>query len=232
MPGYYSENQEESGFELKGKWQYILITGILVVVWFIFHGQYGNFTWDKVTVGVGGAFALMVFTRMANDELKHLSPKIITNPIYSTISGEPSDIIAGYAVFRLGGVNALAMHWDGSDGTAIVPQSSVNNIGKCVVCTVRVERIEKEEIPFQIRNELLIKGYPEPFFLGLSDEELVLNVPEATFHMNEIKQQNRHIEMLDRKLKEALQLREDIQEQINRIGLAKRGGTFDRLLED
>jgi len=215
MQGYDEDENYESDTKSNIKW--VLIFGIMALAWYLFRGKFGSFDMDNLTIWVIIIVLLILFGKLTDSDLKNRSPKLISNPIHTTITGEPVAIIGGYAAFRAGGVNAFNFIMEGRDGTVIVPISTLTNVGKCTVANTRITRVPISELPDSMREEIENRDLPKPYYLGIPDVSQMLNIPESSELLTEIRHLNKENQMLKKQVKDLLSYKEGYTEHQRRM---------------
>lgn len=195
------------------KWWWLLI---LFLAWLVFNGRYGKVEFDAVSFYIV-VFVLLIFFGYGIDMgFKHFSPKVIANPINSTFDGTV-DKIGNYGLIRLGGFKAGNWYHPGNEGTLIAPRTTILPRGMSATVACRVEEVTEDELPDTIRDDVVARMYPKPYYLGYTDEEMFMAVPDLLFTLKENKQLNKRVAFLQKIANMNLKQIEDIVSFITRM---------------
>jgi len=194
---------------LKLPWE-LLCGIILVLIWIVFHGKWGNVNYDSATFWVFMGFIGIWFARTEYIELKHWTPKIITNAFFSTTDPSPPIKIGNYGCKEVGSIcsKKFGLILPADEGTLIAPIESFNKIGEGgYACTAYVVKVDKMLLPPEVYQSLLSYGFDEPFWLGF--EPYTLTEPDVVRLRAELEERNKNVNMLREILKEKLGIIED-----------------------
>jgi len=100
---------------------------------------------------------------------KYKTPMFISNGVWGSCSCRP--IIEGdWAIFRLGGIR-WGIFLKGSEKTAIVPKGSIKKVGECWFTTARTERVNLEEVPYDVQKSLEAENHNvDLIYIGYTTE--------------------------------------------------------------
>lgn len=147
-----------------------LVGGIIAVIFLvIYYGRAGTVEIDRALWVVMVAFVLAFLSNYTWVNLKHKSPKLVSNPEGSSFSGvDDVQHVGNYVIARLGGIDA-GVKVKGREGTIIAPESSFNKVGKHGVINCRVDKLKDlKDLPMRIYNNKDDYGIVEPVYLGFA----------------------------------------------------------------
>jgi hypothetical protein len=112
---------------------------------------------------------LYLFTKSEIDKYKSRSPKLVSNPITSTIAGNPytfSEDNQEYKLFRLGGIDSDFVKIDGTDGVLIgFSDATIQKRDSFIVNGIAYEK-EFEDLPHEAKRYIKhFKLYP-PYYMS------------------------------------------------------------------
>ena len=173
---------------------------VAIIVAVAFYGKWGMFTYDAA---VFFAACLVVANWVFNSfwyDLKNRTPKLVCNPISTTTTG--NYINAGnYVIFRMGEIDARSVKFAGKEGVIIVPKTACYKIGRNVYLPVRVQNVRFEELPIEVKKNIIDYNLKKPYLFGIADEDSFLTMPDLTKVLEEIKNMNGHISMQEKIIK-------------------------------
>jgi hypothetical protein len=206
-------------------WWLILATLFLI----LYKGRIGIIALDKATFLFSVITVMFSMFKLSFTALKNSTAKLVSNPIHTTITGKWTPI-GNYVVFRKGGIRALGIEIELNEGTIVVPRESVNIVGDNVTLLARLEEVDINELPPDIRTLVSQMNWKPPYYFGLADEIQELKTPEVSFLNREIKNLNKAVSDRDKLLKTSATILEDVISSQSRISiLSKRESILDKL---
>ena len=170
--------EEEEGFEWgnKGHLVFMIIGLILFLVFFT--GRIGTFVIDQAW------FIAILFTSMGFSStgfwmfLKIKSPVAIYNDGFTTFNPNAFHSIGNYGIIYKGGLYAWWVYTRGSSGVLVFPLDSIQKAGKCAHLRVKMEKVELDELPLEIREDFIKRKIKGPYEIGWADVEQYETVVE------------------------------------------------------
>jgi hypothetical protein len=154
--------------------------------------------------------------------LQHITPKLICDPIHTTTVGY-GDEFGIYTVFTLKDIRAGTIEWRNKRaGCIIVPTTAVKKQGRNISLDTPVKPIKPEEIPFNIRREMLDRGYKPPFYRGYVSDITLRRIPMVSKLIAEVDNANAQANMLKSEILDRLGTFEKVEERLGRMLKMKR----------
>lgn len=198
---YEDEEQENEQFDIQ---EFLKKWGIVIAVtaaFIVFRG-----TQELLTIGTYDLyyFLFIIGFMLAKSSwiyMKHKSPKLICDPLFTTTDGEGKKFGSNYTVFSAGQIRYGWLH-NCKDGTIIVPNSAVVSLGYNVALLCAVQKIEEDEIPFSIREQVLADtDFKPPYYRGYASTVMMRKYSEIGLLIKENKELNTLAAQLERTMK-------------------------------
>jgi len=203
---------------------YILIFGVCALFLLFAYGRIGQLAIDKAVLIISIIVIVTFLARGVETELKYMSPKFVSDPIFSTANWQDIRTLGNYAIVRLGSFDALGLHYKGGDeGTAIISKGGLNKCGESVIGAVKLTELEDEtELPPEIYRYKEQLQLTKPLYLGVVPYGTLASPTEAKIEA-ELKEKNAMINMMSMMLKGKMDKVEEFVEASSRITERKRG---------
>ncbi len=129
----------------------------------------GEVTYGRHIIGAWGLFTFAIAAKSVEMGLKYMSPKIVTETISSSTTGEIYRD-ENWAATRLGGIK-YGITKEGNEGTIFFPISSAHPIGVNFVLKALPKPYKYEELGPKLQEMSINFKLPSPFFVALTSEE-------------------------------------------------------------
>ena len=173
----------------------VLILLFISFVWVVFRGGQEVIKLGNYDLYFASAIIAWLLLQAGWITLKHLTPKLVCDPIHTTTIGY-GDEFGIYTCFTIGDVRAGTFELRGKKGTIIVPTSAVRYLGRNISLDTPVRPIDEMEIPYTIRREVLQRGYPPPFYRGYVSDITLRKLPMVNKLIAEVNYTNKQANML------------------------------------
>lgn len=220
-----------------------VIIGLLFIIFM--KGRLGNINWDKA-VTIGSLWIIFIWIAKSLDiTFKNSTPKIIYNYGFSTTDGEI--IPAGNFGIMRPAVKAYQWYFK-LPGAYVAPLDSLHKAGPNILINARMDLVELDEMPIEVRSVIKEKGISGPFFLGFADEEQYSKIleqvtsdpeaiealggitkPNVAYLVDEIKKVNKQVALREKILSGDLGVIEDFVKGSSRIQSRARGDIWEAL---
>ena len=191
------------------KWRkWIFLAALLVIILVIMRWRAQSILINNVDLMVAAAASFLVHSKSFVMYMKVKSPQLITNPFHASFGGRVHSF-GPWVAIKLGGYNYGPFQEEGNEGTYIFPKQAIIKAGGNLLAASSARIITPDEVPVRIIDDLVQRGFPKPFYIGLADESLLRRVPEFTFMLQELLETNELNAKLKRNLKELMDLLED-----------------------
>ena len=229
MPDEYEEQEDKTLFMDKK---------VLLVVLLAF-GMLIFFRWKQelFTIGfVDLAFLIIMvwfipLWRSAVNAAKHWTNKFVAHGMHTTTIGPYP--FGAYYVFTKGDIDfGQVVRLRGSEGTVIVPRILAKFNGRNWVSNGRPRIIAKEEIPDDIRLDVVgSRKCKPPYYCIYADETLIENCHDVEFLIAQNRKLERKCNMVETISKAALTLKEDVTESWGRMESTKQESNIQKIRE-
>lgn len=224
--GAWEEDQEDEDYSTGFSWlkaiPLIFIIGLVLFA----TGKVGTTIMDNAHIWSIGIALISLIALWSDSTLHAGSPQFIGNPIHTSINPGSIRTVGNYTIVRLGGFYKYGMHSQGSEGTAIMPNSAVNIRGRSIDGAVQFVPTPFEDLSPEVKETIDKFKYPKPFWFGLTDTVEFVNVPDLTFLESEIKLLNRQYSRMEEQLKDKYENIERAIEHSKRLSDTMNGGFF------
>jgi hypothetical protein len=108
---------------------------------------------------------------------RNSTPKIVYNYGHSTTDGEI--IPAGNFGIMRPAVKAYQWYFK-LKGAYVAPLDAINKVGPNIFINAKMEKVELDEMPIEVRSAIRELNIPPPYFLGFADEEQYSKIIDLT----------------------------------------------------
>lgn len=187
----------------------------------IFYGRLDVVSIDKAVFIVSVLLVVSFAGFMVELEIKHKSSKVISNPIHSTISYKSIRRKGDWAVIKLGGTDFIFTTEGGSEGTLVVPLTSLNQYGDSFGCNVDVKKVAVNQMPPEVYTDRDYMNLKPPYYLGSLTAASEAEKPTVEEMKARMEKQNQIMNMQSDLLDEKYDGYEKFQDAISRISERK-----------
>jgi len=180
-----------SGKESKLKRNWFLIASIIIFI--LFYGFVPAYRVD-VALLIGGSILFgLSFSKILARWLRNESPKIVSDPIFSTTTGD--SISAGrFVIYRMDAIRKPPITTElWTKGAIIYPRDGDNIIGMHRATPVKVEKVKKSELPSEVIKVIEQEKILPPYYFGMACEEDYKKRLEVTDGKNVMRPTVEHI---------------------------------------
>lgn len=227
------EEDESYGTSKSLLTQYWFIILISFFIWIIYRDQGGMIQFIRNDVYLAGFLIGMYLVDTSIMMLKHKTPKIIANPIFSTIDPNHWRTVGNWVLIKMGAIHAGNWYTSGNEGVMIVPQTAVIPRGQNIDIAAMVHKVSIEYLPSAIRKVIQEdpKKYRGPYYFGFADQETYDDIPELSAFVEELQQGYRRISSLEKENNRIINHVESVLSGIDRIGRMQDGNWKNKLME-
>jgi len=192
---------------------------------------------------VFGSFCFMVFaliTKGAYNAFLNATPKIVYNNGWATTDGT-FETKGNYAIIRPA-IKAFQWYYKFKSPVFICPIDAITKIGDNLILNVDMEKVSISELPIEVRSYIVEKGLKPPYYMGLAspeqfletleveDKELGISKPKVTYLVEELKERNKMIALLENLLRGKFETLEEFVAASQRIHERARGGFIESVV--
>ena len=220
------------------EYAWVIIAGLFLL---FFKGRLGVSEVDKAFLYAASFFLLCFFAKLAWAAWKNSTPKIVFNYGHSTTDGEI--ITAGNFGIMRPAIKAFGMYFK-LRGAYVAPLDALYKAGPNILINAKMEKVELDEMPLEVRSVIRELRIPPPYFLGFADEEQYdivfegdeelrkitgIPKPSVSYLIDEIKKLNKQVAMRERVMDGDIHFIEKFVSGASRIHARAKGDIFEMI---